>query len=40
MAGERSWTPQVMHSETNVPAVGDEKLLGIIFLVLIYAGAA
>jgi len=31
---------QIMDSETNIPAVRFKKLLGVIFLVLIYAAAA
>lgn len=31
---------QIMESETNIPTRRDKKLLGIIYLVLIYAGAS
>ena len=31
---------QIMDSETNIPTLRDKRLLGFIYLVLIYAGAA
>lgn len=38
--GEVRGMIQIMESETNIPTRRDKKLLGITYLVLIYAGAA
>lgn len=38
--GEVRGMIQIMESETNIPTRRDKKLLGIVYLLLIYAGAA